>query len=1352
MPDPVRFENYELLRREDDSIFELGRGAMGVTYKAFDTDLHCDVALKVINPGIIGNGEVRERFLREARAAAQLRHPNIATAFRLGRAADDTHFYAMEFCDGPTLAQAVAERGALPFYESVYIAWQVSKALVLAGEHRLLHRDLKPSNLILTTRPDEGLVVKVIDFGLAKSFADGQQSLATTGGGFAGTAQFASPEQLEEKELDIRSDIYSLGHCLWFMLTGRAPFEGSLARVMSQTLTAEPPWEALAKVPESVVAILRKMLAKNPADRQPDATALRRELQKCLHALAGKDDAPEIARAEKPPAKAEAVLDEAAFHARFSVQHPAVRDVSGQGYRANDYADGGSVSVLAFDAAMLRVPALRREIEARVDVAAAHPHPGLRTPIASTRGAHGLLVAIPWVEGFTLLDLLKERGSLAPSEVLRLAEPLARAADHAAARQIAGLDFAKGQIVAHFPGGLSGDARGRVLALPVDEWPAFEIKAGTLSLGELDADSGGSLASMDTLAPATGPAAALAPVRSLAALACEMLGASGTGAFAPIARLSESANAVLRRGLTEDRAFPNAAAFVEALRAAVGSGGTSAPPRLRKTESPLTSGPNPPARKKSRAAAVLVFLAVAGILAGYWFGIHLPRERERKNRASSPVSPNAEPASGLAQTSNPASPAPTIAVPSKPSASAVSPAVAVTPAPPLDPPSAASLNPRDPTASERDAIFDAMRAHLIKPADRTKLTQEVVFVVTPSMRGGKLIQIVGEHACFQGYPAYRDGSEAPIEVFGDVVFETFLKRDGATWRVIADLSRTDVPDEEEMVQLRRGFPKEIPKSLVSDFWRQRGLGAVKSSDLTHSPSRPEGAQALAQPYQRPANLNAAGNGSGFFITQDGYFVTNQHVVQNADALEVKIGGRSFEARVVKADAKNDIAVLKIEGTFSPLPLGEDLQTRPGDEVFTIGFPMTDVMGEAPKTTTGTVSALSGADDDARTFQISVQIQPGNSGGPLVLKSSGNVIGVTSASLNAAKLLKDGRALPQNVNYAMKASYIRPLLATIPGLLEKLPAAKSGTRPWREVQEEVEKCTGLVVSLKDTSKSKPAQAEEKPGLPPAQPGSMHERVGQFCEKLLADETSRDLERILADYAPVVDYGEYGSVDHSVIRKDKAKYFERWPRTSNRIKGNVTIRSVGNNSWVANFTVEWTAADAKEKRMGESDMTCGIGFDGRTFKVVLEKIKVTKQVTPDGRPAGTAATYRISSLGAKVTRVRFFSSAKDLSPVERRKFHDTFSKSATRYISFQIELQFPRRQSAASFTVTAVWQGPAGFQVTQDSKWKISAGWSDAWHANAWGYDEPGRWVPGNYTVDFLVGKEKIATGKFQVVDN
>src|SRR5690349_14197837 len=121
MASAERFEHYEVLRREGGGLWELGRGAMGVTYKAFDTDLHCEVALKVINPAILDNEQVGQRFLREARSLARLRHPNIATVYRLGRSEGGSYFYAMEFCEGQTLEQRIKSAGPLNAEETLEI-------------------------------------------------------------------------------------------------------------------------------------------------------------------------------------------------------------------------------------------------------------------------------------------------------------------------------------------------------------------------------------------------------------------------------------------------------------------------------------------------------------------------------------------------------------------------------------------------------------------------------------------------------------------------------------------------------------------------------------------------------------------------------------------------------------------------------------------------------------------------------------------------------------------------------------------------------------------------------------------------------------------------------------------------------------------------------------------------------------------------------------------------------------------------------------------------------------------------------------------------------------------------------
>jgi serine/threonine protein kinase len=284
-PETVRFEHYEIMRKEDGSLWELGRGAMGITYKAHDTDLHIPVALKVINPSTLESGDALDRFMREARAAAKLRHANIASVFRLGKTGD-THFYAMEFCEGQTVHQLVERRGPLELRIALEITRQVTEALVLAQDHGVVHRDIKPSNLMITGRVPDEFTVKVIDFGLAKhTAADASAADVTISShrrGFVGTAHFASPEQLEDRTVDFRADIYSLGVTLWFMLTGRPLFEGSLTRVVTQHIMQAPPLEKLSWLPAPVAELLDSMLAKTAEQRPRSCRDLRNRIQRCI--------------------------------------------------------------------------------------------------------------------------------------------------------------------------------------------------------------------------------------------------------------------------------------------------------------------------------------------------------------------------------------------------------------------------------------------------------------------------------------------------------------------------------------------------------------------------------------------------------------------------------------------------------------------------------------------------------------------------------------------------------------------------------------------------------------------------------------------------------------------------------------------------------------------------------------------------------------------------------------------------------------------------------------------------------------------------------------------------------------
>ena len=284
MPTAERYHQYEILRRDDGSLWELGRGSMGITYKAYDTNLRFTVALKVINSAYLESDTARQRFLREARAAAALRHSNVASVFNLG-IEQDKYFYVMEFIDGETVEACVKRKGSLEPVEALNIALQVARALAVAAKQQLVHRDLKPTNLMLVDQEGES-IVKVIDFGLAKVAKDaGEDSGTLTMGGFVGTPHFASPEQVEEGEVDIRSDIYSLGATLYFVLTGQSPFSGSVGQVMSQHLYKPLPMEPLTSLPRCVVSLLQRMMEKDRNNRPQTPQELQKAILACLEEI-----------------------------------------------------------------------------------------------------------------------------------------------------------------------------------------------------------------------------------------------------------------------------------------------------------------------------------------------------------------------------------------------------------------------------------------------------------------------------------------------------------------------------------------------------------------------------------------------------------------------------------------------------------------------------------------------------------------------------------------------------------------------------------------------------------------------------------------------------------------------------------------------------------------------------------------------------------------------------------------------------------------------------------------------------------------------------------------------------------
>src|SRR5208337_2203092 len=278
-----RFEHYELVTGEDGKPLELGRGAMGVTYKAFDIDLHCPVTLKVISEKYVGDESARLRFLREARAAAKVRHPNVASVFHLGRTGS-SYFYAMEFVEGETLEKLIKRSGRLDVRLALEIATQVAAGLTAVHEQHLVHRDIKPTNIMVRLKEGATVTAKIIDLGLAKTVDESASEAGISSPGeFAGTPEFASPEQFAGVGVDIRSDLYSLGVTLWVMVTGQTPFRGPSAEVMYQHQHAPLPLQRLKDVTQPVVVLLEKLLEKDPAQRfqTPD------ELLKAMQTITG---------------------------------------------------------------------------------------------------------------------------------------------------------------------------------------------------------------------------------------------------------------------------------------------------------------------------------------------------------------------------------------------------------------------------------------------------------------------------------------------------------------------------------------------------------------------------------------------------------------------------------------------------------------------------------------------------------------------------------------------------------------------------------------------------------------------------------------------------------------------------------------------------------------------------------------------------------------------------------------------------------------------------------------------------------------------------------------------------------
>jgi serine/threonine protein kinase/Tfp pilus assembly protein PilF len=277
----LHFEHYQVLKHEDGTPIELGRGAMGITYKAVDAHLRCLVTLKLISAKLVGDPSVRRRFVREAQAAASVRHPNVASVFHLGESGG-SYFYAMEFVEGETLEKLIRRLGKLEPNIGLEVTAQVAAGLAAIQKQHLVHRDIKPSNIMVSFENGRLENVKIIDLGLAKGVAE--EDTISALGSFTGTPQYASPEQFSGIKTDIRSDLYSLGITLWEMLSGELPFQGSAVDLMYQHQHAALPVHKLQSAPAPIVTLLEVLLAKELGQRFQDPIHLQKALNKVREA------------------------------------------------------------------------------------------------------------------------------------------------------------------------------------------------------------------------------------------------------------------------------------------------------------------------------------------------------------------------------------------------------------------------------------------------------------------------------------------------------------------------------------------------------------------------------------------------------------------------------------------------------------------------------------------------------------------------------------------------------------------------------------------------------------------------------------------------------------------------------------------------------------------------------------------------------------------------------------------------------------------------------------------------------------------------------------------------------------
>jgi serine/threonine protein kinase/tetratricopeptide (TPR) repeat protein len=581
----ARFGDFEILAEANGRPVELGRGGMGVTYRARQISMGGrEVALKVINPQLMGDEGIRKRFLREAQIAGAIEHPNVALVYSRGQEGD-SYFYAMQLVDGVDLDKYVNEHGPLSVVQALGVTSQVAAALEAARAKGLIHRDIKPSNIMAVEDRRNRLRIKLIDFGLAKNVAtaDAPDSILS-GDRFVGTFAFASPEQCRRQELDTRSDLYSLGVTLWFLLAGKAPFRGSPEEVSGSHLFRDLPFSDLPTLPPPVVELLKSLLAKDPAERPQTPAELEDRIEELLRGIPTDSSVPSSDTTRQTtltPAPSADLGTQSLFGSpalssylgpavgqteqeRFHLIEELREGVSGRLFRAREDGEGAfrEVGVKFLHPSIVSDPENRKLVSEEFDRLRGLSIDRLVAHYTLELDAQPPFLVREWLNGFSLSELLRWKQTVPAPQLVTLLAPLPALLDQLSEHSLALIEVSLGKIFLSFPSEVASETFPILAKQSFEDLRQAQLKLNPLSLrglvkrsGNLDSDP--TMLSNSRLLALTQAKMGIrgkSPVQLLGQLIYELLSgrpylAEQTNNYTPLTTINEARNRVLRTAI-----------------------------------------------------------------------------------------------------------------------------------------------------------------------------------------------------------------------------------------------------------------------------------------------------------------------------------------------------------------------------------------------------------------------------------------------------------------------------------------------------------------------------------------------------------------------------------------------------------------------------------------------------------------------------------------------------------------------------------------------------------------------------------------------------------------------------------